>query len=359
MPKDKDKQSILHYFTSRIDFKSKTKEIREYIKAFFTENIETLTSDGFSKRIIYGEVRRKNLVEIYGIDESEWKAFTKLHPILNISENTKEITNELLVVHYIVEKDPILLKFLAVKLFTSKYYRSFPNYIKEAKMKAVIDSLSNKFYIKKHGNLDKALDATVNTYLTTYSKRFLKATDDDIIYIINALSTRVGILVKNVQIKYYNAPDDIGFFEDSEVMEKESKRTTTNDTVIYDNIYNRVKSYEMTYGFNRDLLRQLKGYEYKAVFTNMYKDKQSMDVIISEILYDYIRANSNPPIKEAHDNFLKWSFNNKSRSEKLIKEIDRVAVDNDIEDKNKKEFELVVIRYFSVRIFKEISKESM
>ena len=42
MPKDKDKQSILHYFTSRIDFKSKTKEIREYIKAFFTENIETL-----------------------------------------------------------------------------------------------------------------------------------------------------------------------------------------------------------------------------------------------------------------------------------------------------------------------------
>ena len=91
----------------------------------------------------------------------------------------------------------------------------------------------------------------------------------------------------------------------------------------------------------------------------MYKDKQSMDVIISEILYDYIRANSNPPIKDAHDNFLKWSFNNKSRSEKLIKEIDRVAVDNDIEDKNKKEFELVVIRYFSVRIFKEISKESM
>lgn len=351
-----DNYTIYKFFTSKVDFKSKTKEVEAYISNFFTENIETLTSDGFSKRMVFGASRKTSLLSIYGIDPKEWNLIVKAHPILQIGENVKDLSNQLLIMHYIMTENRLILKFLAVKLFTSKYYRSFPMYIKEAKMKAVIDSLSNKFYIKKHGTLDKALDATVNTYVTTYGDRFHRANDDDIIYVINALSTRVGILVRNVQVKYYNAPDDIGFFEDREVMEKEGKRVTTNDTVVFDNIITTVKSKELSYSFDLAVLRQVKGYEFKEVMKDIYKNNRNeISDIIQEIMYDYLKNNNTPSLQKAHDEFLKWSFNNRNRGVKLLKLIETLTTTHSIEKKDL--FKDVIIKYYSIKLYKELLRE--
>lgn len=353
---NKDDRSIMKFLTDRVNFKAKTRPVKDYIKVFFTDNIDTLSSDGFSKRIVFGSVKRQSLIDIYGIDITEWNAFVKQHTILQIGENVKDIINELLIVHYIIEQDPILLKFLSVKIFTSKYYRSFPIYIKEAKMKAVIDGLSDKFYIKKHGTLDKAIDATVNTYVNTYKKRFLSGKDLDIIYVINALSTRIGILVRNVQVKYYNAPDDIGFFEDKEILEKDNKRSTTNDALMYDKIIDTVKSAELTYNFDLQTLRTIKGYDYKEVLREIYKnDRPIVTNIIKEVLYDYLRSNPDSTLKDTHDNFLKWSYANRKRGKVLISNLDILVSKYKIEKPD--EFKDIMIKYYSIRLYMVILRE--
>lgn len=350
------KRDIYNFFMLKVNFKEKSPLVKDYISKFFTDNIDSLSSDGFSKRIIFGRDKRQSLIDIYGVDVREWNEIVKKHPILSIGENVKDVANQLLVMHYIVTGERIYLKFLAVKLFTSKYYRSFPNGIKEAKIKAVIDGLSNKFYIKKHGTLDKSLDATVNTYVTTYATRFNRASDDDLIYIINALSTRVGIFVKNVQNKYYNAPDDIGFFEDREVLEKENKRTTTNDSIIYESVVSTVKKNELSYSVDIATLKSLEGYEYKDVLKNIYNstDRNSISIIIDEVMNDFLRINNSPSIQKAHDLFLKFSFTNRNRGEKLTKELNVLINKHNITNPDK--FKNVLIKYYSIKLYREILK---
>lgn len=351
-----DKNMIYKFFTSKVDFNKKSPLVKEYIRQFYTDNVESLTSDGFTKRIVFGANKKSSILEIYGVDPKDWAVIVKQSHILQIGEQARDLLNQLLVMHYIVTEDPVYLKFLSIKLFTSKYYRGFPIYIKEAKMKAVIDSLSNKFYIKKHGTLDKALDATVNTYKITYANRFNKATDDDIVYIINALATRVGILVRNVQRKYYNAPDNIGFFEDKEIMEKDNKRLTTNDTVVYEQIISTVKTNELTYSFDKATLRQLQGVDYIDVFKAMYiNDRDKVSLIIVEVFNDFLKKNNSPSLKFTHDNFLKLSFNAKDRSPKLLALIDELGVKYKVANSIK--FRDVVVKYYSVKIYKEILKE--
>lgn len=351
-------KQIMTFFNARVDFNKKSEPVLKFIKQFFTDNIAAISGDGFTVRIVFGDIKRKELLAIYDVNIAEWNELVDSHEILQIGENVKDILNQLLIIHYIKTKNPAFLKFLAIKLFTSKYYKAFPNYMVEARMKAVYNSLSNKFYIKKYGTLDKSLDATINTYLSTYSNRFAKATDDDLIYIINQLSTRVNIFVRNVQDKYYNSPEIGAMFEDKEVLDRENKRETTNDTVRYDGIISRVRNQELTYSYDLNTLKQMKGYEYKDTLNKMYReDKAVIGDIIREVMYDYIRSNNAPSLKQAHDNFVIWSFKNKHRSEELNRLLNGLMKKHNVESaENLKE---VMVRYYSFRLYRELLKESV
>ena len=350
------KNVIYNFFISQIDFKKKNKPVNDFISKFVSDNMSVISSDGFIKRMTFGNDKKNELIDIYDADNTKWKAIVVAHPVLNISENTKSILNQEIMCHYITNNDHNLLKFMALRIFTSCYYKAFPKYVVEARMKAALNSLSNKFFIKKYGTLDKAIDALLNTYKETYTLRFKKHTDDDIIYLINALVTRVNIFVKNVQRVYYNTTDAV--FEDKEVMTRESQRITTNDTIVLENILKKVYGDEMLHGYDTKLIRSIEnGPIMIPILVEIYKnDANAVKQMIHILMYDYLENNNNITIEIMYKEFLKFTFSTRKRNP----EYDVIV--NDLYTKyvtsaniKPDRFKFFLTKYFGIQLFKCIS----
>lgn len=310
----KNKYLIRDYIVGRVDFSKKNTQVVKFIQDFMKFNIQALTGDGFSTRIVFGNSKNEELLNIYGLDKREWNAFANNHETLKYGENIKNPVNNLLLLHYIYSGDLRYLKFLAIKLYTSRYYKAFPKFMDEAKMKATINSLSQKFFIKKYGTLDKSLDATIRTYLNTYSDRFKRMTDDDIIYLINAIATRVDIFVKNVQRKYYN--NNERFYEDKEILDRENLRTTTNDTLVFEGVVQKTVHDEMINGYDNHTLVQAKGVPFKNVFMDINKkDKETLNILIKDIMNDYLSVNPNASVKDAQNGFARFTIQGRRNGE--------------------------------------------
>lgn len=350
------KNLIYPFFTTQIDYKAKTKQVNAFISKFVSDNLSTISSDGFIKRITFGNDKKNEIINIYNADGLMWKKICAQHPVLNISENTKSILNQELMCHYITTGDDNILKFFALRAFTSCYYKAFPKYVVEARMRAALNGLSNKFFIKKYGTLDKALDALLKTYKETYSVRFKKHSDDDIIYLINALITRVNIFVKNVQRVYYNTTDAV--FEDKEVMTRESQRITTNDTVVIDNIIKKVYNEELMHGYDTHLIKSIENPGmFNPIMNDIYKtDTESVKKIIEILMYDYLTNNINITIEMMYKDFLKFTFTTRKRSpeyEDIVNDLftKHVTSGNVKPDR----FKIFITKYFAIRLFKVIS----
>lgn len=355
----KNKYLIRDFITGRVDFKKKDAQVIKFIQEFMKFNIQALTGDGFSTRIVFGSSKNDELFDIYGLDKREWNVFANSHETLKYGENIKNPVNNLLLLHYIYSGDLRYLKFLAIKLYTSRYYKAFPKYMDEAKMKATINSLSQKFFIKKYGTLDKSLDATIRTYLNTYSDRFKRMTDDDIIYLINAIATRVDIFVKNVQRKYYNNNDRV--YEDKEILDRENLRVTTNDSLVFEGVVQKTIHDEMINGFDNHTLSQAKGLPFKNEFIEMNKkDKDVLNTLIKDIMYDYLSVNPNASIRDAQNGFARFTIQGRRNGEETKSIISSMAnkyLPNDSDNK-KKEFYNFLLTYYTIRIHTTLIKEN-
>ena len=346
--------SLVKYFSDRVNFETIEKKVDTFIGEFITTNIESIAGDGFSKRITFGDIKKTELTEIYGINEREWKQYANSNPALRYGENAKNLLNNILLIHYIKTKDYNVIKFMAIKLFTSRYYKAFPKYMVEGRMKAVLNGLSNKFFIKKHGSLDKALDALISTYLNTYSDRLKRATDDDIVYLINGLATRIDLSIKNIQRLYYNYTG-----EDQVTMDSSSSVTLqdlASNTQVFDNIIKGTSHDEMLHGLDITLLKRLDGMEYVPVFKKLISDNASnVSVVIKSIMNDYLKRNNKITVDKMYKEFLRDVITTRSRDPELVKNIDIIGKKIGLEEKDMKKFQDMVIKYYSVKIYKSIS----
>ena len=349
-------KSIYEFFTARVDFKSKTEPVLKFIKEFLSQNVETIAGDGFSKRMIFGQAKHDELVAIYGVDKKEWMEFVRNHGQLQYGENMKSITNNLLLIHYLVTRNNDILFFLSIKLFTSKYYRAFPKYIVEPRMKSCINNLNNKFLIKKYGTLNGALNALLQTYKVTYSDRMKTLDDDDIMYLINAVSTRVGIFVRNVQVKYYNTTDAI--FQDKEVMDRDNLKTTTNDSIEFENVVQKAYNRELMEGVDMAIWDSLGGFRFRAIFIKFHADnlKTTVHDMLKSILGTYLSSAENPSMETACKDFLKQAMSTYKYDKDLDATVYNYGISKQLNQKDATTFKTLVYRYVVIQIFKTMTK---
>lgn len=350
----------LMYFDEEVgDFKNKElcNSIHNFIKTFYNDNMEMIAGDGFSKKIVFGKSKREELIRRYGCDESHWKTFVKSYPKIQVGENSSDITNNLLMLHYAYTKDEQYLKFLTIRLFTSKHYKAFPAYVDENKMKALINSLSNKFFIKKLGSLDKTLDKTIETFLDTYKSRFNKLDDDNLIYLINAISTRVGAVVKYIQIKYYNFTQTQ--YTDVEILDRDNARATTNDTLKFDSIINQTINIEASNKLDRTSFKQAGGtYEDKKVMDKIYKEHfPEMRTLVTIMVDDYLAKNPGATLEGMNRNFIQYTFTNRQDKSKLNESLDTLVSDIGIEETDKAKYKDLIKKYIAIRIYRNVLRQ--
>lgn len=352
----KNKYEILDFIKSRTTFDSKkTSEVTKFIQDFLKSNTDALMSDGFTKRIVFGHTKNQEMLNIYKVDEKEWTTFANDHDVLKWSRNVSNLGNVLLMIHYIESGDYRILKFLSIKLFTSRYFKSFPKFMDESKMRATLAKLSKKFFIKKFGSLDKSLDATIKTYLNTYHDRFKNPTDDNIIYLINAIATRVDMFVNHIAEKYYANIERV--YDDKEILDRDSMRSTTNNSLIFDGVISSAINRDMMSGVDKRLLHQLKLDKFVDDFTKINKMRKQTDILIKSIINDYISAYPDADIKMAISNIAKFTIQGRRNSTTTKSTINSIV--SNISNENttgiyKKEIYDAILLYYTMIIYTQM-----
>lgn len=96
------------------------------------------------------------------------------------------------------------------KFYPSLHYRSYPTVVpaKHIMEYVVNNCLSKKFDLTTHGSVFGAIKSVGTTWVDTYIDKFKKFEDEDIVYLIQQLHSRIGSFIKNIAIEYYKAYED-------------------------------------------------------------------------------------------------------------------------------------------------------
>lgn len=215
-------------------------DLSRYIFSYIDRNSDTLYAVGPIKQLVFSEEDKDILFTVTGITKEDIKS--ALSKTTYIQKNWV-ISNDpfnLLITAMIFElgnnkkekESRILLNYLCLKLYTSKFFRSFKYEPNENIMKYTINNLSNKYNIKQTGNLFDALVLFMDTVYDTYIKKINSINDKVICDFINGVDTRIGSFVKGIATEFYKASEEKKYMNTVEEVRTDDM-ILTNDNHMY------------------------------------------------------------------------------------------------------------------------------
>ena len=122
------------------------------------------------------------------------------------------------------------------KFYPSLHFRSFPTVVPARHVMdyTVNNVLSVKYDIVSEGSVLGSIRKIGNTWNSTYRDRFKKFQDEDVVYIIQQLYSRIGSFMKNIASAYYDVYEDkddlyIAYATDS--MEEDNYHLADSDSL--------------------------------------------------------------------------------------------------------------------------------
>ena len=96
------------------------------------------------------------------------------------------------------------------KFYPSVHYRSYPTVtpVRHVMEYVVNNKLSKKFDLTTQGSVIGAVKSVGITWIETYFDRFKKLDDEDVVYLIQQLHSRIGSFTKNIAVEYYETYED-------------------------------------------------------------------------------------------------------------------------------------------------------
>ena len=96
------------------------------------------------------------------------------------------------------------------KFYPSVHYRSYPTVtpVRHVMEYVVNNKLSKKFDLTTQGSVIGAVKSVGITWIETYFDRFKKIDDEDVVYLIQQLHSRIGSFTKNIAVEYYETYED-------------------------------------------------------------------------------------------------------------------------------------------------------
>ena len=179
------------------------------------------------------------------------------------------------------------------KFYPSLHYRSW-NTVVPARhiMEYVVNNtLSVKYDIVSEGSVLGAVRKIGNTWNSTYRSRFQKFQDEDVVYIIQQLYSRIGSFMKNIASAYYDAweqRDDLYIAYASDSMEQDNFHLADSDSLRVGKIVESTVNYLTANGTDYALCRacsdiNITTKEMKSIMDSLLGDPKSM-VKIKELI---------------------------------------------------------------------------
>lgn len=235
--------------------KERDQKVLDQITRYLSNNHEAML-DGFYKTfVIFGSTNEQRISNLYDISNSEWNAFKSRHSTLakdfKVSGSLMRMG---LVDSYYVTKERLFLDFLAITMFGSRWSVYFKHNVKEHIMKYVVEKeLTMKSYIKKYGSSFVVLQETVTTIIDDTKNGKNKSilsdnTDDNMIYLINTIYSRINSLLKTLANHYYDAErnEKSGYIISVSDDAEEGKLSLSNNSLKVSNLKNLIENKGIT-----------------------------------------------------------------------------------------------------------------
>lgn len=196
---------------------------KRLINDFISVRTESLYDTLPCDRLLCSEIEMDKLFDILKIKKNDVKNIigeTYYGPVDNfnpLAAKHEFTVTQLLVIKYFMQnkmkKDcdlAVIHLAFSGKFYPSVHYRSYPTVtpVRHIMEYVVNNKLSKKFDLTIHGNVIGAVKSVANTWLTTYTDRLRKCEDEDVVYLIQQLHSRVGSFTKNIATEYYEAYED-------------------------------------------------------------------------------------------------------------------------------------------------------
>lgn len=324
---EKDTKVILTELYSKVEKALSNSKIKnaykKYVNDFFSKRSQDVYDTLPCSRILCSEQEMDLLFGILGIEKTDvlelisetyYGKFALKHGSFNPAAALHPFTvTQLCVIRYFIfsnsknERDTsILLLAFSGKFYPSLHYRSYPEVVPARHvMEYVINNeLSQKYDLASKGSVMSAIQSVSNTWMETYkSSKFKRFYDEDIVYLIQQLHSRIGSFMKNIATEYYKAYEnkDIYMAYSSDSFEQDNFHLADNDSLKVQRITEAVMSFITTNGVDYKICKaclddNITPTEAKAVIESIVGKKENiekMKELISLMVATYFATNSN------------------------------------------------------------------
>ena len=226
---------------------------KKLVNDFISNRADALYDTIPCDRMLCSEAEMDKLFDVLKIKKSDateaiaatyYGGITNFNPLAAKHEFT---ITQLLIIKYFTEAKMKKETELAIihlafsgKFYPSVHYRSYPTVVpvRHVMEYVVNNRLTKKFDLTSYGSVLGAIKSVGLTWAETYDKRLKDLADDDIVYLVQQLHSRVGSFVKNIAIEYYEAYEDkdlyIAYSADS--YDSDDFHLADNDTLRIDRI---------------------------------------------------------------------------------------------------------------------------
>lgn len=223
-------------------------EYKNFINDFFSKRDEEVYDALPCSRILCSEDEMDKLFTVLGIDKAEvtsiigetyYAKISNFNPKAALHEFT---VTQLCVIRYFLLKNmqkerdiSILLLAFSGKFYPSLHYRSYPTVVpvRHVMEYVVNNQLSQKYDLASKGSVMGAVNSICMTWVDTYKNKFKDFEDEDVVYLIQQLHSRIGSFMKNIAEEYYKAYDnkDIYMTYSSDSFEQGDYHLADNDSL--------------------------------------------------------------------------------------------------------------------------------
>ena len=194
------------------------------------------------------------------------------------------------------------------KFYPSLHYRSFRIPPARHVMEYVVNNvISNKFDLASEGSIIGCVRKIGITWLNTYKSKFRSFTDEEVVYMISQLYSRIGSFMKNIASAFYDTyekKDDLYIAYASDSLEDGNYHLADNDTLKIGRITEKTLNYINTAGVDYGICKMCSDEnitinEIKSIMESLLGEPENMPYtreLISLMITTYFQNGKNKDV---------------------------------------------------------------
>lgn len=321
------------------------KKYKEALGRFISARTTDLYDTAPCERILFGDQDRQDLFNSIGISQKEVADvidatyFGDIEIIANEKTFCRAAKDEftilmMTIIRYFLEKNNRKEAELAgiYLAFSGKFYPSihynFYKVVKPSEYRYVMDYvvnnvLTNKFDLKKTGSVIGAITCVVNTWIDAYKKEFKEFNDDDVVYMIQQLHSRIFAFMRNIAKEYYKEyeiKDKVYMSYTSDNLSSDNYHLADSDSLRAERVAEKTISYIHTAGVDYKVCQtaadtNVRTDELRAIMDSLFGNPDNIKEI-SELIHlmvsEYFSKSKNKDVSDI--DFITYSIAPKPNS---------------------------------------------